>query len=286
MTVLKKGCRLLAIVLGVPVIFLLGCQSRLIYHPSAYRSEYEEMLAGVGGERLKFTTSQGGQTAFYIPPKVAASGLPDRVWLCFAGNGSLALDWLRVINAWDDRFAYLLVDYPSYGDCEGRPTPGGIRESSQAAFAALAKRFGVTEVELRSKCLVLGHSLGSAVALMAAEDLGLGRGVLISPFTSMTDMGRLVLGWPLCHLNMHRFDNVRTLKKAMSLEGAQFQIFHGSDDEVIPVEMGRDLAEGHGASVVFHEVAEAHHNDVIRRAKNEIGKSMVRLAGEMPLREQ
>jgi pimeloyl-ACP methyl ester carboxylesterase len=126
--------------------------------------------------------------------------------------------------------------------------------------------------------LVLGHSLGSAVALMAAEDLGIERGVLISPFSSMTEMGRLMLGWPLCHLNLHRYDNRRTLEGVLANEEAQFVIYHGSEDEVIPVRMGRELAKRDESRIAFHEVAGAHHNDVLRLAGNRVGESMAELA--------
>lgn len=55
-------------------------------------------------------------------------------------------------------------------------------------------------------------------------------------------------------------------------------IYHGSDDEVIPVRMGRELAEVNEGKVSFHEVAGAHHNDVLRMAKDRVGSSMVELA--------
>ena len=135
----KRLLRLVAILLLTPVIFLLGWQSSLIYHPNPYQAEHESILHSANGERLRFDTSQGRQTAFYIPPRTPAPGLPQTLWLCFAGNGSLALDWLEYTGDWDDRFAYLLIDYPSYGECAGKPTPERIRESSKAAVAALAQ---------------------------------------------------------------------------------------------------------------------------------------------------
>lgn len=274
----KRLLRLLAIVILTPVIFLLGCQSSLIYHPNPYHAEYETMLREAGGGRVTFTTSQGGQTAFYIPPRTAAAGLPRTIWLCFGGNGSLALDWLHFTGAWDENFAYLLVDYPSYGDCEGKPTPASIRESGKAAVAALAHHLGATQAELRPQLVMLGHSLGCAASLMAAEDLDVRRGVLISPFTTMTDMGRIVLGWPLCHLNLHRFDNRKTLRHIAARGGAKFIIFHGSGDEVIPAHMGRELAVAHPQVVEFHEVPGAHHNDILSLVRGRIGQAMAALA--------
>ncbi|MDZ4401504.1 alpha/beta hydrolase [Prosthecobacter sp.] len=279
MTLWKRLLRLVAIAILTPAIFLLGCQSSLIYHPNPCRPQHERMLSAMQGARVRFTTSQGTQTAFYIPPRASTPGLPPTIWLCFGGNGALALDWLHFTDAWDEQFAYLLVDYPGYGDCEGAPTPGRIRESSKAAFEALAKHLNTTKEDLQPRIAVLGHSLGAAAALMAAEDLDVRRAVLLSPFTTMTDMGRLVLGWPLCYLNLHRFDNRKTLRHVASRTGARLVIFHGAADEVIPAHMGRELAVAHPQVVTFHEVPDAHHNDILALISDRVGKAMTEVAG-------
>lgn len=287
----KRLLRLLLLLTATPVLFVLGCQSRLIYFPRPCCAEQEALLNASQGRRMRYSTGQGGQTAFYIPPRADTEGgagptppgLPQAVWLCFAGNGSLALDWLSFTGDWDARFAYLLIDYPGYGECEGSPSPARIRESAQAAVAALARELHTTPAELQPRLAVLGHSLGSAAALMAAEDLDIRRGVLLSPFTTMTDMGRRVLGWPLCHLNLHRFDNRKTLARVASREGARFVIFHGTEDEVIPVRMGMELAAAHPQAVRFHAVPHAHHNDLMDFISPQIGRAMVELtAGEKP----
>ncbi|MGV3659039.1 MAG: alpha/beta hydrolase [Prosthecobacter sp.] len=282
MSLRKRLLRLVMISFLTPVIYLLGCQSKLIYHPNPYGTAYERLLQHAKGERIAYTTSQGKQTAFYIPPRTRTSGLPQTVWLCFGGNGALALDWLYFTEYWEGRFAYLLVDYPSYGDCEGAPTPDRIRKSGKAAVEALAKRLGTTPQDLQPRLALLGHSLGSAAALMVAEDLDVRRGVLLSPFTTMTEMGRIVLGWPLCHLNMHPFDNRRTLRHVAGRDGARFVIFHGTEDEVIPVRMGRELAEAHPQVVTFHAVPEAHHNDILSLAGDKIGRAMAEAAPAAP----
>ena len=82
MSLRKQLLRLAAITILTPVLFLLGCQSRLIYHPAGYRAEHETMLRRVNGVRIPFTTAQGAQTAFYIPPR-SGGGLPQTIWLCF-----------------------------------------------------------------------------------------------------------------------------------------------------------------------------------------------------------
>lgn len=281
MTLRKRFLRLLAIATLTPVIFLLGCQSSLIYHPRHYEQGHTDMLHAAKGERISYQSSQGRQTAFYIPPRDGNAPTAP-VWLCFSGNAALALEWLPAVKTWDHRFAYFLIDYPGYGDNEGNPTPKRIRESSKAAFEALSNHLGSTPELLQGRTFVLGHSLGAAAALMAAEGLNLRQGVLISPFTSMTDMGRIVLGWPLCYLNMHRFDNRRTLAVVAALKNAQVTIFHGSNDEIIPVRMGRELAASHPGQVTFREVPHAGHNDILDAIEALVGHEMQKLAFPAP----
>lgn len=274
MSLTKQLLRLVAIVILTPVIFLIGCQSSMIYHPSGYQPAHAQMLSAAHGVRLEFSTSQGTQTAYYIPPALSSPEQSSTIWLCFGGNAALALDWLSFTDVWDDRFAYLLIDYPGYGECAGSPNPARIRENTREAYAALARHLKVTSAELQPRTELLGHSLGAAAALMAAEDLDLRRAVLVSPFTTMTEMGRAVLGWPLCLLNRHHFDNRRTLDRLMAQKGAQVAIFHGAEDEVIPVRMGRELAAAHPQRVEFYEVPEAHHNDIIALIADRIGRAM------------
>ncbi len=278
MTLRTRLLRILVIIILTPVIFLLSCQSKLIYHPRGYDANHLGLLKAAKGERITYQTTQGVQTAFYIPPQDASAAATAPLWLCFSGNGSLALEWLYSTRGWSGNFAYLLIDYPSYGDCAGNPTPSSIRQSSVAAFDALALRLNTTAAAMRARSCVIGHSLGAAAALMAAEDLDLKRGVLISPFTSMTDMGRGMLGWPLCHLNLHRFNNRKHLARISQREGARFTLFHGSTDEVIPVSMGRELAAAHPDVVTYHEIPAAHHNDILGLIEAKIEAEMAALS--------
>lgn len=274
MSVSTRVLRLIFILLLTPVLFLLACQSRLIYYPRAYNAIDRQTLENHHGQRIEYQTAQGRQVAFYVPPK-NGDATPQKVWLCFAGNGSLALDWLMFLDRWDPRFAYLLVDYPSYGDCEGKPTPGRIRESSLAAVLALQAKLALPDPEFQPKLAVLGHSIGCAAALMAADDLLVQPVVLISPFTTLTEMGRRVLGWPLCHLNLHTFDNRKHLA-LIRANGAKVTIFHGGADEVIPVSMGRELAAAHPNAVIYHEMKGQNHNSIVARSSREIGAAMLK----------
>lgn len=260
------------VILGV-CVFLAACQSRLMYFPNPCRAEHRDALRAENGAALSYTTSQGRQVAFYIPPREPSAVEPAPVWVCCAGNGSLALDWLHFTREWDPRFAYLLVDYPGYGDCQGSARPARIRDNVSGAVSALSAHLMVPGDTLKPRLRGLGHSLGCAALLLAANDLGIRKLVLISPFSTMTDMARQVVGWPLCLLNHHRYDNRGNLARFVEA-GGRASIFHGSEDEVIPVSMGRALAAAHPGAVTFTEVRGALHNDIIAIASREIGDAM------------
>ena len=211
---------------------LLPVEAHLL--PEALRPSDLEAFAKRGGTRIEATTSQGHQVAFYLPSRKAPSQPPEFLWLVFGGNGALALDYAPEAASWDARFGYLFVDYPGYGLCEGRPNPERIEESTLALTEKLRSELHWSDADLRARCGVIGHSLGCAAGLIAADRLELQRLVLCAPFTTMTDMARRVIGWPLCHLNRHRFDNIARLTTIIP-RGAQVRVFHGRDDEVIPV---------------------------------------------------
>ena len=267
--------RMLTIVfgtVGLLVVLLLLFQGRLIYYPRGYT---ESFLRSVDAEPLSFTTSQGRQVA-WLTPKVATEA--EHVWLVFCGNGTVTLDLEGYFEgAALNRDRFVLFDYPAYGQCEGRPSPGSIRESIKALLPALATKLGTTSAALRPRLRVFGHSLGCAAALIAMEEHGIRQGLLVAPFTRMLDLGRLAVGWPLSRLLLHRFDNVATLQRLKAGSGARLQVFHGTDDEVIPFAMGAELAARFPGMVTFEAVPGARHNDILDLARTRIAAAMARM---------
>ena len=260
------------------VLLLLSCQSRLMYFPRAYgRAELWD-LEQRQGHRLEYKTSQGQQVAFYLPPRAHPQQAPEFLWIVTGGNGSLALDYSGEALHWDGRFGYLFVDYPGYGLCAGNPSPARIAENAKTAAELVRKELGWTEEQFRQRTGVFGHSMGAAAALMTADDLKLNKAVLCAPFTTMTDMGRIVIGWPLCYLNLHRFDNVSRLA-ALDARGAQVRLFHGTEDEVIPLRMSRDLHERFPRTTRLTEIEGGRHDDVVLMGRKDIMAALRELSG-------
>jgi fermentation-respiration switch protein FrsA (DUF1100 family) len=65
----------------------------------------------------------------------------------------------------------------------------------------------------------------------------------------------------------HRFDNLASLRAILSQNQVpEIYVFHGDADEVIPLKMGRALAQLDPSRIKFVEIPGAHHNDVVQMA--------------------
>lgn len=258
---------------GVAACLLLYFyQSRLIYYPQRYAAGEVEDFLSAEGRRLDYSTREGRQSAWLIAPTRGRK--PERLWIVTGGNGSTALDFVQLpVQAGLGSDAFVLVDYPGYGVCEGKPHPRTIRESLQTLRPLLETECGLEPGELAEKGIVWGHSLGAAAALIAAEEYGIRRAVLLSPFTSTMDMTRHMFGFSLAWLVSHRFDNTTALTQFVQ-KGGRAWILHGTQDEVIPVTMGRGLARQGGSAVHFTEIPAARHNTILATALPEVSQSM------------
>lgn len=248
------------LIVASPFFFIVACQSKLLYMPRAYPPDaVGHWQQNTQGRPVDFTTSQGKQRAFLQ----GNLNSPRNLWIVCGGNATLALEWspwIRSNAPAED--AWLLVDFPGYGDSEGSPNPQRIQESLETVIPIAAESVGLTASPDPSRLRVFGHSLGAAACLIAASEFGIGDGVIMSPFTSTMDMSRLVVGVPLGFLVTHRFDNVARLDEVVARGPANITILHGTRDAVIPIEMGRELAEGRGENVKFVPIEGAGHNDI------------------------
>ena len=265
--------------LVILVLVLWFFQHKLMYMPRPYQpGELIMVEKGDHGRRISLRTSQGTQVAFYVPPKDTTLAAPAFLWIVCGGNGSLSLDYVLDVTAWDRRFGFIFIDYPGYGLCQGDATPTHIRESIRAVVPQVWRDLGWNEEVARAHTGVFGHSLGCAASLIAATEMGLNRAILCAPFTSMTDMAVRTVGWPLCYLNRHRYDNVARLRE-LEAAHADVRAFHGGNDEVIPVTMSRELARLFPQTFHFTELPQSHHSEIVQDAHNELASAAMLLSG-------
>lgn len=251
--------------------FLYFAQHSMIYHPRPYVGAYTRVLP-TNGVELHYTLPFGKQTAFYIP---LGNEPPRRVWVAFCGNGSLALDWTGLLPSYPKNGdAFLLVDYPGYGKNSGYASIDSTRATADTALRALADHLHVdlADVDL----CVIGHSLGAAAALDFATRHPVKKIVVAAPFTTLREEAATVVGTTLSHLLIENYDNRESLREILKRDPrVRIAIFHGTNDEDIPIRMGRALAREFPA-ITYFEVAGADHGDVIDVARAQVIDWMVR----------
>jgi uncharacterized protein len=242
---------------GVGLLFfwllLLLLERVSVYHPGrmaapdpgAYDLHFEEVwLEGRGGARLRAWFIPGGPVAV-----IYSGGNAETAAMTVASPS-----WRRMMR--ELGLSVLVWDYPGYGASEGRPSEAALRAGGRAAAAHLRQRPDVDP----DRMIAWGHSLGSFVAAdLAAEGLVAGA-VLQAPLSSVSEVGRDLLG-PLWHLaRWLPFVPRERLDVLGRVSGLRVPVLvlHGTRDEVLSVRHGR-LVAGASSGTRLVEVAGATH---------------------------
>lgn len=163
----------------------------------------------------------------------AAPGRPTIIF--FHGNGD-SLHGAGVATTWLGEHGYglLLVEYRGYWGNPGALSESGLYRDGRAALAWLAARkIG------RDSIVLIGNSLGSGPAVRMASEGRVAALILISGFTSLTDVVTHHYPWmPARVLLRDRYENRRKLSQIP----VPTLVLHGSADTLIPIEHGERLA--------------------------------------------
>ncbi|MFT3816450.1 MAG: alpha/beta fold hydrolase [Rubrivivax sp.] len=134
-------------------------------------------------------------------------------------------------------FAVLGIDYRGFGQSTAElPSEAMAYEDARAAWNWLAAR------QPQARRFVFGHSLGGAIAVQLASQVDDLAGLIVEgSFTSIPDVVRsFKWGWlPVAPLITQRFEAAQAIRRAR----APVLVVHGSDDRLIPPELGRALFE-------------------------------------------
>lgn len=182
----------------------------------------------------------------------APEGAPTVVH--FHGNGE-EIGYLRGLGAelHARGLGFLAVEYPGYGAMPGSPSERGIYEVAEVALAEL-RASGVGP----ESTVLSGRSIGTGVAVEMARRGHGARMVLLSPYTSIVELGQRAM--PFLPVRLLMRDRFLSEEKAPGISIPVF-IVHGEEDEIIPVEMGRRLGQRFPRATVV-TVPGAHHNDL------------------------
>ena len=237
-------------VIGV-IVFADPLIGSVLFRPVAGSPIQPEKL-GLRGEGLFLQAEDGVRIhAFWLPVEGA-----DKAILYLHGNGgnaSLALptasEFLRF------GAGVLVLDYRGYGLSDGVPTEEGVYLDAQAGLAYLMDVQGFPEDHI----IVMGQSLGGAVAVDLAQGRELGGLLLESTFDSLANIFHSRFPF-MKSLLAGRFDSDRKILQVAS----PVLFLHGDLDRTVPLASGERLFSLAPEPRDFLVIEGARHNDVSR----------------------
>lgn len=244
----KLPVLLLATLVAAGLVFFLRAFSRVLAYPGSRVAFPDSPPSGT--RIVPFRTEDG----LALRAAWVSSGVPaPKVAVYFHGNAESAAQNLPLAIALARSGTdMVLAEYRGFGGQPGRPDEAGLYADGAALVSALAAE-GVTAGRL----VLVGRSLGTGVAVELALRRPPSLLILVSPYTSLPDMGRTLVG-PLAPLVVpDRFDN---LGKIATL-ACPVVVLHGTRDEVVPFRMGEALARA-GKGVRFIPLPGRTHNDI------------------------
>lgn len=226
-------------------------------HPEGWWGVRQELDA----EDIWLKTSDGVSLhAWWVERK----GSPVATLFLHGNAGNLTHRGAALREIRDAGSSVLLLDYRGYGKSEGSPSESGLYRDAEAGYQWLVAR-GYAG----SRIVIHGESLGTAVAVDLASRHACRALVLEAPFPSARAVAAVVLPGIGPSL-MWGFDSKGKIGKVR----APVLVIHGDADEVIDIQLGRDLFAAANEPKSMWVLPGGGHNNIVEAAGAEYGKRL------------
>jgi len=173
----------------------------------------------------------------------------------FHGNAELVEDLDYVLPLFRrEAWITVLVEFPGYGHHPGRPGEAAFYKTALDAYDHVTQQIfpGLPVISA-------AWSLGTPVAIYLAAKRPVGHLFLLSAITSMVEVAQgLFPMTPDLYFEDARFET----REYWPLVKCPITLIHGDEDELVPVQMGRELAHFWGEQARLVEIPEGGHNDI------------------------
>src|SRR5207253_11520126 len=163
-----------AIILGIFATAWLT-QERLIFFPQPITSTAH---LATRAEPLEIVTADGKRLHGWI---VKGTTVPAPTVIYFGGNAE-EVSWTLADAQWPREWTIAGVNYRGYGESEGTPGEPELTADASAIYDAVMLRQDID----RTRIVVFGRSLGTALAVYLAAARSVAGAVVVSPYDSLT----------------------------------------------------------------------------------------------------
>ncbi len=223
-----------------------------VYHPEPWQDREWARLSGLPLQDVWFESADGVRLfGWYVE---AAADRPVLLW-CHGNAGTIInrLDNLRLL--YQMGLSVFLFDYRGYGKSQSiRPSEQGLYEDAYGAYDYLVRTRKVRSERL----LLFGRSLGASVAAELASQRPATGLILESSFPSVEAVAKMHYGG----LPVHWFLGAehRLIDRLPHLSLPKL-IIHGDKDDIIPIELGRQVFDAAKPPKEWYVIQGAGHND-------------------------
>jgi len=222
-----------------------------LFHPEPWIDKDWRAASGVPLEDVWFSGADG--TKLFGWHLEAAADRPVILW-CHgnAGNVINRLDNLRALHR--QGLSVFLFDYRGYGRSQGSPSEAGLYLDAVGAYDY------VTRIRMirPERIVIFGRSLGAAVAAELAVQKPAAGLILESSFPSIEAVAKAHYGILPVHWLLGA--EFRLIDRLPHLSLPKL-VIHGDKDDIIPIELGRQVFEAAKPPKSFLSIPGANHND-------------------------
>jgi len=209
---MKTVIALIAIYLSA-IAYLYFAQEHLIF-----KKEFARAYTPINAKTVTFKTSDG----IKLEGGYVEHGKDLPLVLYFGGNASNVLMFLDDTANRMKNYNFIAFNYPGYGDSEGKPSEKSIL------------KYALQIAKQHKPDIVIGRSLGTAVASYVASKVPVKTLLLITPFDSIENVAQNKYPiFPVKMLVKHKFKEVEFLKES---KAGKINAIFVETDEVIPKE--------------------------------------------------
>ena len=189
--------------------------------------------------------------AWYFPqPRNPDSA--KTVLFCHGNGGNISYRLQTAIFLLQRGVNVMMFDYRGYGRSSGSPTESNTYDDAKAAYDWLISEQSAQSADV----FIFGRSLGGAVAVELATNVGCGGLIVESSFDSAIEMAKgLFPFFPVGLLIKYDYDSISKISKINCLK----LFTHSQADDLVPFERGKRLFEAAPEPKSFYEISGRHN---------------------------